>query len=410
MSTSTLLVKNNVDSKNNLYKIHDKLYDLCEFIKIHPGGQEMFSYFQSYTNITPMLYSYHKNPLHLLTILEKYQVESTLDSTLSDNLIKYNTNYNYDLYVELKRLVYREIYEKRIPLYWSSKEIAYNAILFSLYVIQWIHLLMNSSRTTLSHWWIVLLSFYSVGFIALLFHETSHYCGFKNQTINRMISNYIAFPFLLPSEWKERHNYVHHSFTNTPYDPDFDKSKFVLRHSSNHPHHTHHKFQWLYASILFFLNGYNRTIITYIKNKKYTYLSVVLFIFYQLGISNALLLFGSIGFGFTFIANLSHIQYECIEINKERKNDFLYNQVASSMNYKTNDMITRFICFGLDIQIEHHLFPNLPHSSLRQIKHVVREYCHKNDIPYIEKPTMFSSIYSYLIYLYNIGNRWFTKG
>ena len=85
---------------------------------------------------------------------------------------------------------------------------------------------------------------------------------------------------------------------------------------------------------------------------------------------------------FAFIANMSHIHHECIQINTENKNDFLYNQVSSSMNYRTDDPITRFICFGLDIQIEHHLFPNIPHSSLLQIQHVVRDYCEKNDIPY----------------------------
>jgi linoleoyl-CoA desaturase len=111
-----------------------------------------------------------------------------------------------------------------------------------------------------------------------------------------------------------------------------------------------------------------------------------------------------VGFGYTFIANLSHIQHECIQINTENKNDFLYNQVSSSMNYRTDDPITRFICISLDIQIEHHLFPNITHSSLRQIQHVVRDYCDKNNIPYIEKPSIFSIIYSYIYYLYKIGN------
>jgi linoleoyl-CoA desaturase len=119
---------------------------------------------------------------------------------------------------------------------------------------------------------------------------------------------------------------------------------------------------------------------------------------------NALVLFGSVGFGYTFIANLSHIQHECIQINTENKNDFLYNQVTSTINYKTNNPIIRFICFSLDIQIEHHLFPNIPHSSLRQIHDVVRGYCDKNNIPYIEKPSIFPTIYSYIYYLYKMGN------
>ena len=156
--------------------------------------------------------------------------------------------------------------------------------------------------------------------------------------------------------------------------------------------------------MLFVLNGYNRTIIRFIKVKDYIKLLATIFVYYWLGITNALILFGSTGAVFAFIANLSHIQHECIQINTENKNDFLYNQVSSSMNYRTDDPFTRFICFGLDIQIEHHLFPNIPHSSLRQIKHIVLTYCEKNDIPYIEKPSIFPTIYSYICYLYKMGN------
>ena len=105
-------------------------------------------------------------------------------------------------------------------------------------------------------------------------------------------------------------------------------------------------------------------------------------------------------FLFIFIANISHVQYQ---IGKKNKNDYLYNQISSSMNYETSE-ITRFFCFGVDIQIEHHLFPNIPHSSLRKIKHVVRDYCSKHNIPYIEKQNIFSVIYSFTQYLYNMGN------
>ena len=122
------------------------------------------------------------------------------------------------------------------------------------------------------------------------------------------------------------------------------------------------------------------------------------------GVYKILYWYSLCGLLFAFIAQLSHIQYECIQINTENKNDFLYNQVSSSMNYRTDDIFTRFMCFSLDIQIEHHIFPNIPHSSLRQIKHIVRKYCEKNDIPYIEKSNIFPTMYSYICYLYKMGN------
>ena len=379
------------------YKIHDKIYDLTDFVKVHPGGIDIFNNLKPDVNITPMFYAYHKNPKNILETLPKYEVPFT-----NDIIIQYDTNYTYDKYCELKKIVYDEIHEKKIPLYWSNKEIAYNAFMLSVYLGIWGYSFWNANN--LSYLWMLLLAFDVVGFIALVFHETSHNVGFKNQKINTFISSYIAYPFLSVGEWKERHNYLHHSFTNTKYDADFDKNKLILRHSNSHTHYIHHKLQYLYASVLFILNGYNRTIILNIKIKDYAPLLGVLFVYYWFGMINALVLFGSIGFGYTFIANLSHIQHECIQINTENKNDFLYNQVTSTINYKTDNPIIRFICFSLDIQIEHHLFPNIPHSSLRQIHHVVRDYCDKTNIPYIEKSSIFTTIYSYIYYLFKMGN------
>ena len=122
------------------------------------------------------------------------------------------------------------------------------------------------------------------------------------------------------------------------------------------------------------------------------------------GSSFFFMIYGLTSFIFIFIAQLSHIQHECIQINTRLKNDFLYNQVSSAVNYKTDNPLIRFICFGLDIQIEHHLFPNIPHSSLRQIQHIVRDYCNKNDVPYVEYPSIYPTIINYVKYLYNMRN------
>ena len=107
------------------YKIHEKLYDLTDFVNIHPGGVDVFRNLKPDTNITAMIYSYHKDPKSILKILPTYEVSS------NDILIQYDTNYTYDTYCELKRLVYDEIHEKKIPLYWSTHEIAYNAFMLN---------------------------------------------------------------------------------------------------------------------------------------------------------------------------------------------------------------------------------------------------------------------------------------
>ncbi len=41
-----------------------------------------------------------------------------------------------------------------------------------------------------------------------------------------------------------------------------------------------------------------------------------------------------------------------------------------------------FAMGGLNYQIEHHLFPNLPRPSLRRVRPIVRQFCQDSAIPY----------------------------
>ena len=110
----------------HIYKIHDKIYDLTNFVKMHPGGADVFKHLRPFTNITTMLYTYHKDPLKLLDILPKYEL--TLERA-KECVIQFNTqHYNYDKYVELKRLVCNEMQDKQIPYFWNTAEIIYNAL------------------------------------------------------------------------------------------------------------------------------------------------------------------------------------------------------------------------------------------------------------------------------------------
>jgi fatty acid desaturase len=232
------------------YKIHDKIYDLSNFVKIHPGGQDMFNHLKPDTNITPMIYAYHKNPKGILAMLPKYEVPLT-------DLIKieYDTNYTYESYCELKKLVYDEIREKKIPLYWSNQEIAYNAFMLSFYLGMLIYFYLNSNTITFGY--IFLLSIIRAGSPGAMFHETAHYIGFKNQKINKWLSDYLLLDIFIANEWRIRHNYIHHSFTNTNYDEDLHKAKIVMRYSFTHKLLFNHMFQHnvVYLSLLFCLNA-----------------------------------------------------------------------------------------------------------------------------------------------------------
>lgn len=96
--------------------------------------------------------------------------------------------------------------------------------------------------------------------------------------------------------------------------------------------------------------------------------------------------------GMTFAPN--HKGMPTISANS--KLDFVHKQVLTSRNIR--GIGTTALMGGLNYQIEHHLFPNMPRPHLRQAAEIVREHCRQLRMPYIETtlPQSYARIVSYL--------------
>jgi len=65
------------------------------------------------------------------------------------------------------------------------------------------------------------------------------------------------------------------------------------------------------------------------------------------------------------------------------KVDFLRRQVLTSRNVR-GGWFTDLLLGGLNYQVEHHLFPNMPRANLRRAQAIVRQYCAEHSIQYTE--------------------------
>jgi fatty acid desaturase len=81
--------------------------------------------------------------------------------------------------------------------------------------------------------------------------------------------------------------------------------------------------------------------------------------------------------------------------------DFLRTQVLTSRNVRGSRLVD-FLLGGLNYQIEHHLFPNMPRPNLRRAQPLVRAFCSQHDLPYTEA-TMFGSYAEALRHLHSVG-------
>jgi fatty acid desaturase len=81
--------------------------------------------------------------------------------------------------------------------------------------------------------------------------------------------------------------------------------------------------------------------------------------------------------------------------------DFLRSQVLTSRNVRGSRLVD-WLLGGLNYQIEHHLFPNMPRPNLRRAQPLIRAFCQEHDIDYSEA-TMFGSYAEAVRHLHAVG-------
>jgi fatty acid desaturase len=74
-------------------------------------------------------------------------------------------------------------------------------------------------------------------------------------------------------------------------------------------------------------------------------------------------------------------------LDKDSKMDFLRRQVLTSRNVKPNPLID-FWYGGLNYQIEHHLFPNMPRNKLPEARKIVKAFCQAHSVSYCEESVL----------------------
>jgi fatty acid desaturase len=88
-------------------------------------------------------------------------------------------------------------------------------------------------------------------------------------------------------------------------------------------------------------------------------------------------------------------------VPRNMKIDFLRRQVLMSRNV-TGGRFVHFALGGLNYQVEHHLFPNMPRPNLRRAQPLVHRHCQRYDIPYTA--TSLPASYGIVVrYLNNVG-------
>ncbi|WP_246092877.1 fatty acid desaturase family protein [Subtercola boreus] len=276
--------------------------------------------------------------------------------------------------------------------------------------------------------WFQLLMAAALGLIltqfAFLAHEASHRQVFESGKANDLAGRTLAnlFVGISYSWWMTKHSRHHANPNIIGKDPDIDRD--FVSFTEEDAAATKGISRWLtkrqgyiFFPILVFeglnlhLHGF-RTVFGRGKVDKRTveiimllarigaYLAIV-FLALPLGMAFAfvgvqLAVFG-VYMGSSFAPN--HIGMPVLP--RDSKVDFLRRQVLTSRNI-SGGWFMNFFMGGLNYQVEHHLFPNMPRPALKHAQQIAREYCETHTILYTET-TLFEAYGAVVGHMNKVG-------
>lgn len=269
------------------------------------------------------------------------------------------------------------------------------------------------------------LLFTQVGFLG---HDGGHQQVWRTRRANDLLS-VVSADLLLGLSfawWVDKHNRHHAHPNQEDQDPDIGGgalvftpgqvaerrgtiARFVTRHQAAlfFPFLTLEGLNLHVASVRFLLAGRTG------RAGRYRTLELVLFSAHVIGYLSALLLvldplhalaFFAVHqaiFGMYMGCSFAPNHKGMPTLAAGQKLDFLRRQVLTSRNVR-GGWFTDLALGGLNYQVEHHLFPNMPRANLRKAQAVVRAHCRRNAIDYTET-SLITSYAMVLRHLHALG-------
>jgi len=256
-------------------------------------------------------------------------------------------------------------------------------------------------------------------------HDAIHGAFSANSVVNKIFSAVFNLVGANPYVWTITHNAVHHTYTNIPgHDEDIDVAPGLIRISDEEPVNKLQRFQHWYAFPLYslaslswvFRKDYKKFFQpkvgqTVVKHPKMEYFNLFFAkgVYYFLFIVLPLLVLDItwwqfiIGFVALHIAQgltmglvfqLAHV-VEGTEFpvpdnyTGNIEEAWAEHQMRTTANFASESRIAAFFLGGLNMQIEHHLFPKVCHVHYRKIGKIVKVTAAEFNIPYNESKTNF---------------------
>ena len=250
---------------------------------------------------------------------------------------------------------------------------------------------------------------------AMMGHEGSHRSTSASPTRNALMT-YLAFPLfsgLSALYWREKHDRLHHGHPNVEgVDPDIRPWPFVSTKGDHEQQPRHlrwfqRRFQawafWPMATLLTLgmrrsslihlvkyakENGRDRAWWTEVACQTTHYTAWLVIPSLIWGPLAAFLVYSGLWAGVGVLLVLVFAPAHMgLPVVKEQNNDWVH-QLETTRNLQLPRVIS-FFFIGLDYQVEHHIFPKIPHQNLPKASEITAAWCKRQGLPHHSVPYLY---------------------
>jgi linoleoyl-CoA desaturase len=271
-------------------------------------------------------------------------------------------------------------------------------------------------------------------------HDACHGSYSKNKTVNEILSLTLNALGGNAFFWKQKHNIIHHTYTNVDgVDDDIAKSP-MIRMCDTQKWVPAHRFQHIYLPFLYMLGSifwvFVQDPVKYATKKVYTtplpkmdrkehiifwvskilyvalYMALPIYLFGWAGWAVCFLVMHAVlGFTLSIVFQLAHVveetEFTFVDASdfKHIENEWAIHQIKTTANFSPKSKMINWYVGGLNFQIEHHLFPRISHVHYPAISKIVEEKCKEFGVTYTSIPLMTTAINSHFRFIKTLGKR-----
>jgi linoleoyl-CoA desaturase len=277
-----------------------------------------------------------------------------------------------------------------------------------------------------------------IGFSVM--HDANHGSYSTRPWLNDLLGMSMNFMGASSFFWKQKHNIIHHTYTNVDgIDDDIAKSP-IIRQCESQKWVPAHKVQHLYLLPVYALSSifwlFIMDFTKYFTHKIYTtdawkmsaknhivfwatkLLYLTFYIIIPISIwgffpwlAGFFIMHVFMGLTLSLVFQLAHVventEFETVALDETKHIETAWaeHQIKTTANFAMGNKVISWFVGGLNYQIEHHLFPKVSHVHYPVISKIVEQKCKEYNLPYNQYPTITEALASHFRVMKYLGKR-----